>query len=82
MKTQDTSWIVPGAAAEYAPVGPADPWFPCVIRSEPWALGHGALVAKIGGPAPPEYRYFTGRDTFIAGGVLVTHLRPRGEVVP
>jgi hypothetical protein len=76
-----TSWIVPGALAEYAPVlgNGDDRWFPCVIRSEPWELGHGALVAKIGGQAPAEYTACTGRDTFVAGGVLVTHLRPRKE---
>lgn len=73
----DVGWIVPGALAEYAPVlgGPDDRWYPCVIRSEPWPLGHGALVAKIGGQAADEYKSFTGRDTYPAGGVLVKHLR-------
>jgi len=75
---KNLSWMVPGALAEYAPVGPADPWYPCVIRSEPWALGHGALVAQIGGPVSEAYRKLTGRETYPAGGILVDFLRPRG----
>lgn len=49
MKNHDTGWIVPGALAEYAPVlgGGDDQWFPCVIRSEPWVLGNGALPNAI-----------------------------------
>jgi hypothetical protein len=81
MKDQDTGWIVPGALAEYAPVlgGPDDQWYPCVIRSEPWALGDGALVATIGSFTPDAYTLATWRDTLLAGDVLVTHLRVRGE---
>lgn len=49
-----------GQRVTFFPILPAERGEIATVRSEPWALGHGAVVVKI-----------TGR----AGGVLVTHLR-------
>jgi hypothetical protein len=78
MTAPDVGWIVPGALAEYAPIGPEDPWYPCTIASEPWPLGHGQLVAKIR-DLGDAYKIATGRDRGPAGGVCVQFLRPRKE---
>lgn len=49
-----------GQKVLYFPIRDAFDYELCVVRSEPWELGHGAVVVKV-----------TGR----AGGVLVEHLR-------
>lgn len=49
-----------GTAVLFHPISQEPECEPCKVRSVAWALGHGAVVAKV-----------TGR----AGGVLVTHLR-------
>jgi hypothetical protein len=48
-----------GSAVKYFPVQGEPECRECEIRSEPWRLGHGAIVIKV-----------TGR----AGGVSVDHL--------
>ena len=48
-----------GIKVRFWPVAGEQTYEDCEIRSEPWALGHGAIVIKV-----------TGR----AGGVLVDHL--------
>jgi len=69
-------WMVPGALAEYAPVGPHDPFFACVIDSEPWQLGHGAWVVKIR-DLDDAYKTTYKRGHGPAGGVCIEFIRPR-----
>lgn len=76
MHKVDTAWIVPGAAAEYAPVGPRDPWFACTIASDPWDLGSGYVVVQVTIRDEDAYERFVGcRGP--RGGVNVAFLRPR-----
>lgn len=49
-----------GTPVRYYPISGESHYEEATIRSEPWVLGHGAVVVKI-----------TGR----AGGVMITHIR-------
>jgi hypothetical protein len=60
----DVAKLIPvGTRVTYYPIMPPEPFEPGIIttvRSEPWRLGHGAIVVKVNGRS---------------GGVLVSHLR-------
>ncbi len=51
-----------GQKVWYYPIRGESKRYATAVRSEPWALGHGAMVVKVNG---------------IAGGVSVLHLEPR-----
>jgi len=69
----DTTWMVPGALAEYAPIGPRPPWFPCVIDSKPIKFG-GDVVVNLR-DLSPMYALSTGRKSTTVPAAAVAHVR-------
>lgn len=70
----DTTWMVPGALAEYAPVGPRPPWFPCVIDGEPFTIGSGHVMVRLR-DLSPMYALSTGRKSTTVPAASVEHVR-------
>lgn len=56
-----------GTPVKYFPIMSESKHVDCEIRSEPWRLGHGAIVVKVTGKA---------------GGVSVDHLRKSPSLPP